>query len=414
MREYYRWRKDWESLQQQGDPSGSPEVKKFQLLESVEETIVKDLRLASHNTAKDVFRVLENRFGNKNAITILIVAELQKISPVKSTNSGRSGLLFKEDPKNSVQPESYFDALLDFLQKQERILEQLEQMEITEFPEKKTEKKFASTRATERGSTEDNCVLCENKHRSRLFTCKKFRGLDLAARKAAVKKSRACRLCLSSHGADGECNLKFLCTKKGCKKGERQTTITFSAPVETRLRKKVRRVFTNKTAVTSCTEAGARKLLEENGVDENPVIMMLLKVTANDGQQIGALIDLASDTNYITHAAASRLGLKSEKITLVVQGVGGMTVTANTKAEKILPEVKTRELVPPRRIELLISQREGRLVPCPVKVVGDLVLWEGPLGKIVSGTHPNLFEDVETVTSRVQDTLRTINENSSG
>ncbi|KAJ8349239.1 hypothetical protein AAFF_G00175250 [Aldrovandia affinis] len=76
------WRKDWESFyRDKKHPSGSR--KKFQLLESVEETIVKDLRLASHNTAKDVFRVLENRFGNKNAITILIVAELQKISPVK-------------------------------------------------------------------------------------------------------------------------------------------------------------------------------------------------------------------------------------------------------------------------------------------------------------------------------------------
>ncbi|KAJ8372873.1 hypothetical protein AAFF_G00276120 [Aldrovandia affinis] len=278
MREYYRWRKDWESLQEQGDPSGSPEVKKFQLLESVEETIVKDLRLASHNTAEDVFRVLENRFGNKNAITILIVAELQKISPVKEHQ-------FRK-------PESYFDALLDFLQKQESILEQLEQMEITEVPEKKTGKKFASTRATERGSTEDNCVLCENKHRSRLFTCKKFRGLDLAARKAA------------------------------------EEVLSQLAP---EVAQKVRRVFTNKTAVKSCTEASAGKLLEENGVDENPVIMMLLEVTANDGQQIGALIDLASDTNYITHVAASRLGLKSEKITLVVQGVGGMTVTANTK-----------------------------------------------------------------------------------
>ena len=32
---------------------------------------------------------------------------------------------------------------------------------------------------------------------------------------------------------------------------------------------------------------------------------MLLDVTANDGQRIGTLIDLASDTNYITHKAAS-------------------------------------------------------------------------------------------------------------
>ncbi|KAJ8412280.1 hypothetical protein AAFF_G00145470 [Aldrovandia affinis] len=71
--------------------------------------------------------------------------------------------------------------------------------------------------------------------------------------------------------------------------------------------------------------------------------MMLLKVTANDGQQIGALIDLASDTNYITHAAASRLGLKSEKITLVVQGVGGMTVTANTKRYLLKVRFRTPE-----------------------------------------------------------------------
>lgn len=37
--------------------------------------------------------------------------------------------------------------------------------------------------------------------------------------------------------------------------------------------------------------------------------MMLLEVTANAGQKIGTLIDLASDTNYITHRAASSLNL---------------------------------------------------------------------------------------------------------
>ena len=47
--------------------------------------------------------------------------------------------------------------------------------------------------------------------------------------------------------------------------------------------------------------------------------MMLLEVTANAGQKIGTLIDLASDTNYITHEAAGRLNLKSEDITLVVR-----------------------------------------------------------------------------------------------
>lgn len=31
-------------------------------------------------------------------------------------------------------------------------------------------------------------------------------------------------------------------------------------------------------------------------------------------------------------------------------------------------------------------------------MVGDLVLWDGPLGKTVGGAHPDLFEEVETVT----------------
>ncbi|KAI3365757.1 hypothetical protein L3Q82_000765 [Scortum barcoo] len=44
------------------------------------------------------------------------------------------------------------------------------------------------------------------------------------------------------------------------------------------------------------------------------------------------------------------------------------------------------------------AHREGRLAPQRVKVIGDLVLWEGPLGKTVGGAHPDLFEDVEMAT----------------
>lgn len=58
---------------------------------------------------------------------------------------------------------------------------------------------------------------------------------------------------------------------------------------------------------------------------------MLLEVTTNAGQTIGTLIDLASDTNYITHRAAEQLNLKSEEITLVVHGVGGMKFHVETK-----------------------------------------------------------------------------------
>lgn len=64
------------------------------------------------------------------------------------------------------------------------------------------------------------------------------------------------------------------------------------------------------------------------------------------------------------------------------------------KLKKFFPEVD----------ELLISHREGRLAPQRVKVIGDLVLWEGPLGTTVGGAHPDtlclLHEDSSCQISR--------------
>lgn len=52
MREYHRWRKDWECLLSQGEPSGSAKVKRIQILNSVDERISSDLRLSTRNTAE--------------------------------------------------------------------------------------------------------------------------------------------------------------------------------------------------------------------------------------------------------------------------------------------------------------------------------------------------------------------------
>ncbi len=83
-RDFFRWKKDWESLQKQGEPTGSAEVKKIQLLDSLDDRIVKDLRLSSYSTAEDEFRVLENRYGNKVTITMEIIEGLERFPAVKS------------------------------------------------------------------------------------------------------------------------------------------------------------------------------------------------------------------------------------------------------------------------------------------------------------------------------------------
>lgn len=200
-------------------------------------------------------------------------------------------------------------------------------------------------------------------------------------------------------------------------------------------------MFSNTAARVFNTVKDQPSLRMESGVQELPVIMMLLEVTANDGQKVGTLIDLASDTNYITHKAASRLNLRSEEITLVVHGVGGMKVYVETRRhllkiqddtskgtlrshqlvcygleniadvhkhvtpkqlQRFFPDVALEELVRPKEIHLLKSHREGQLAPQRVRAVGDLVLW-GPLGKTVGGSHPELFEEL-TVSAHLSKT----------
>lgn len=511
-RDFHRWRKDWESLQKQGEPTGSPEVLKIQLLESVTETIAKDLRLSTYTTAADMFRVLENRFGNKSTITVEILEELDKMPQVKGnqprkvidliqavekaladlTELGNSGairnpliiksiesklpefikrdwLTFMVDASNNVTPDNHFDILLKFLKNQEEILERLEQLKIVDKvdkPDKKQERRFATTRATKQEFGEV-CVVCGDRgHSSKIFFCKKFKAMKLHEKKVALKKLGACRKCLELHDEDGYCKDNFLCRNAECKRGASapdhhyflcpkaearrgeegkggkdgrgkgkftEEQEKFFSQLTPELADQCRKAFTNRASVTLKT-AGRSELLEKSGLTELPVIMMLLLVTANAGQKIGTLIDLASDTNYITHKAAERLGLRSEEITLVVHGVGRMTMQVKTrryllkvrvktprgtekahqlvcygldeiakvhqafqpeKLKSFFPDVQLEDLERPTEVELLISHREGRLAPQRLKVIGDLVLWESPLGKTVGGAHPDLLEQVE-------------------
>lgn len=83
-RDFHRWRKDWEALQRRGEPMGSREVKKVQLLDSLDDRITRDLHLTTYNTADDIFRVIENCYGNQTAIAIEIVEELQRVPAVRS------------------------------------------------------------------------------------------------------------------------------------------------------------------------------------------------------------------------------------------------------------------------------------------------------------------------------------------
>ncbi|XP_038128813.1 uncharacterized protein LOC119775032 [Cyprinodon tularosa] len=282
-----------------------------------------------------------------------------------------------------------------------------------------------------------------------------------------VKTLKTCKRCLRKHEDDAGCINTYLCRNKDCKKGSfsdhhfllcpkgeltrvgidkprRKNRLTeeqekFIAGLSPELAEECRKAFSNVTASTRNTKCKVPGLMESHGLKKQHVILMLLEVTANAGQKIGTLFDLASDTNYITHQAAKRLNLEGENITLVVHGVGGMSVKVRTKRyllkvrvktpkgtvkahqlicyglseiakvhkviqplqlQKFFPDVDLEDLKRPDTIELLISHREGRLAPQRVKVVGDLVLWNSPLGMTVGGAHPDLCEDVDVAAHR--------------
>lgn len=527
MRDFHRWRKDWESLQRQGDPSGSPEVKKLHLLESIDRKVFEELKLSSYRSAEDVFKALENRFGDKATIALQIIEELERIPAVKGnqprkaidliqaveralmdlTDLGEVGAMknplvlkaiesklpdrvqegwitFVTEPENQITPDKQFDALLLFLKRQEVILERMARVRgSTETSERAPEKpvrweKKAFTRATEKDSPvnkeeeehqgetrvtgrsserREECDICgSDQHGGKIFFCRKFKSLSLAEKRAIAKQSKACQKCLGMHGADGECSNRYLC--RTCKQNEggashhyllcpkwsegkktgpglsdKQREVLDSLGLNPEQEKRVKDAFTSKASMTLSTGAEGGSLFAENGPEEHPVLMMILTVKTEAGHALGTLIDLASDTNYITNRAADRLQLERRQVTLTVHGVGGMKVKIKTnkyllkvrawsnnrwsphemvcygldtiaRADKVIsperlckffPGVEKKELVRPEEIELLISHREGRLAPRWIRRTGDLVLWDGPLGKTVGGTHPDLFESWE-------------------
>lgn len=251
QKNFHRWRKEWESLQRQGETTGSAENKKFQLLDSVDERICRHLRLSEHHSAEDIFRVLQNKYGNKSTIALEIVEDLKRIPPLKSNQPKklidfiqavekamndfaeieRTGdikdplvirsiesklpgdmktdwLTFMLNPTNNVTADTHFDSLFKYLKTQEAILKKLEQMKVSKQSERKT------------NARKGGCVVCGNEtHREKIFFCKRFKKLHFDEKLNAVEKLGACRRCLMCHAQDDECTDTYLCWNRDCNRG---------------------------------------------------------------------------------------------------------------------------------------------------------------------------------------------------
>lgn len=312
-----------------------------------------------------------NELGSADAIKNPLV--IKSIESKLPETLKKDWLTYAADEGNAVNLQNRFEKLITFLRSQETIYEQLDQLR--DIVEPTTEKfkfqKYARTKTTKSSGETAGCIVCgDPKHREKLYFCRKFRTtLKPLNKRDAAQRLGACKRCLEVHDGDYCRKTTYLCGNPECKdqhhyllclaarpqsqrtpksgpvraEGKRYTEAQeeFLSKLPPELAQQCRDTFCNVVSRVYNTAAAERGLLEENGLSEHPVILMLLDVTANDGQRIGTLIDLASDTNYITHRAALRLNLRNEDVTLVVHGIGGMKVSVATKRYLLKIRVNT-------------------------------------------------------------------------
>ena len=158
-----------------------------------------------------------------------------------------------------------------------------------------------------------------------------------------------------------------------------------------------------------------------------PVMVQAQFVTSEHNVKLGALMDLCSTDDYITHKVAKERGFHGEDVQLVVEGMGGKETFYETKLytvpiydkygvrhelpcygmetiSSVAPPPETRsyknlckkfgikphEVKRPKSIDILISMRQNHLHPEKVKTVGEMFLYDGRMGKVFGGKDPKL------------------------
>ena len=158
----------------------------------------------------------------------------------------------------------------------------------------------------------------------------------------------------------------------------------------------------------------------------SPVLVQAQYVAAQDGSKIGTLLDLCSTDDYVTHKYAKMMHLEGKNVDLLIEGMGGKESRLMTKLYKvpimvngsvqIIPcygidtitsdvsppepgsynklcqmfNIKTRNVRRPTSIDLLLSMRQNYLHPTPIKTIGNMRLYDGPLGMVLGGSNKNL------------------------
>ena len=269
----------------------------------------------------------------------------------------------------------------------------------------------------------DYCIACQDgatdlsvaKHST--FTCDHWQNLSLADRKKLVKCEYHPR---TSNHSTKDC--KFKKPRGPCRHCKAATHHTLFCPVH---KTTSNLTFTASTYVTDLPEVSSSL--------QSPVLLPFMFANVRkpvtsvlDSNsvfiRVGALTDNCATDNWITFAAADKLGLVGSRISISAGGFGGkremiksmlFTVDIRTKdgieqieclgveqigSDEVLPDrgkylalckkfkINQKEVSRPEHIDMLLGQRANHLHPeIVIRSIDGMKLIDGPLGKTFAG-----------------------------
>jgi hypothetical protein len=199
--------------------------------------------------------------------------------------------------------------LTDFLNQQCQILETLE---INKIIKQSQIQQRSSTHVSSQAKGQvSTCVICKQSHW--LYQCPTFLSLTTNQRSSEIRKHNLCNNCFRSGHKAAQCR------SGSCKKCSLKHN-SLLHPIETNEISQSDSVPTT----SYCTQTLFKRVILSTAVIK--VLDQKCRI-----QELRALLDGGSESNFITQHAVEKLGCKTESITLLVVGINEAVTTINRR-----------------------------------------------------------------------------------
>ncbi|GFX78353.1 uncharacterized protein TNCV_345501 [Trichonephila clavipes] len=221
------------------------------------------------------------------------------------------------------------------------------------------------------------CFCCKSREFHPLYSCSKFKSLSINERVDFVKANHLCFKCFSPN-----CSVKTCCAKNCFCGKPHNRLIHFLRPESVALNQTVQRSVLNPLADVFGGPGGSNCVVPPQGENEEnksfvatsflknktrTVLLTSVQCFLRDKygllHEVRALLDVGSQSHFITKDCSDRLQLKNEKINLLVSCLNESTMTINGG---VTTSIFNGDLSFKKELNLLVVRRITDLTPSQI------------------------------------------------